>query len=75
MNDQKEWVNGDGCERYFSETARDLAACKAYVASQNSGTTTNDMAALSVKTTPEGATVSVDEGIKRFEHGEDNIDD
>lgn len=29
---QADWTKGDGCEKYFSETSREMANCKAYVA-------------------------------------------
>jgi hypothetical protein len=30
---QADWTRGDGCERFFSETPRELANCRAFVKS------------------------------------------
>jgi len=28
---QADWTRGDGCEKYYSETSRELANCRAFV--------------------------------------------
>lgn len=67
-----DWSEGDGCEKYFSETPRDLAACKAYVKAKQEKQQFAGDSSSAVTQSAVGARVSADKDIKDNETSEDN---
>ena len=67
---KQDWTKGDGCEKYFSETPRDLANCKAFVAAVEA-----KEKGASVSLYKDGDEVKINQGIKRAEPTETTIVD
>lgn len=58
----KDWVQGEGCEKYFSETPRELANCKDYTAAK-----TAKLPDAPVSLEKAGTRVDLDQGLKENE--------
>jgi hypothetical protein len=70
-----DWTKGNGCEKYFSETSRDMANCEAFVKAQeedakSKGTTQAQVQKPSVSLDKAGDEVKMTEGMKVNEEHE-----
>lgn len=67
---ESDWTKGDGCEKYFSETSRELANCKAYVKAL-----AEKEGAADVSLDKAGATVARTEGLAKQSSSDKILDD
>jgi hypothetical protein len=67
-NEKLDWTRGDGCEEYFSETSRDLANCKAFVAALEA-----KEKAAGVSLFKDGDDVAIKQGLKKAESTEKTL--